>query len=256
MSTDPIRPSHYTEPAPASPAVPAGAAGSSGYTVPADLVPPRPARIDALRYAARFTIVGLALSIPLELISVVLTGMTAAFEPGPNLDDPLTLAATVELMVEAGVLIVTAVAFISWLYLALKNIQGWRIAGLSWGPGWAIGGWLIPLANLVIPALVVNAAYKGSEAPAGRRYPGYGRPGLIVAWWLTFVIGGRLQNASGRDVSGQGVVYPVTYTTMEAALAITAALLAIAIVRAITRLQSERQAALDTSQQDQMGPVS
>jgi hypothetical protein len=34
MSSDPIRPSQYTE--------------LSGYTVPADLIPPPPARIDAL----------------------------------------------------------------------------------------------------------------------------------------------------------------------------------------------------------------
>lgn len=84
-----------------------------------------------------------------------------------------------------------------------KNHQAMGRVGGRFGPGWAIAGWLIPLASLVIPFLLLNDLWRGSdpdEAPGGdswRRRPG-GQ--LIYGWWalqlvtnlLSFVFAARL----------------------------------------------------------------
>ena len=54
-----------------------------------------------------------------------------------------------------------------------------------WTPGWAIGGWFIPLANFVIPFLVVLETWRRSDPDVRRRRegPSIDRPvvGLVAA---------------------------------------------------------------------------
>jgi hypothetical protein len=59
----------------------------------------------------------------------------------------------------------------------LGIVATWRLArahevlgrpGSTWGPGWAVGGRVIPLGNLVLPGLQLNELWKGS-APGSPR---------------------------------------------------------------------------------------
>lgn len=59
----------------------------------------------------------------------------------------------------------------------LGVVATWRLArahevlgrpGSTWGPGWAIGGRVIPLGNLVLPGLQLNELWKGSAPGAPR----------------------------------------------------------------------------------------
>ncbi|GIF62464.1 hypothetical protein Ais01nite_04990 [Asanoa ishikariensis] len=60
------------------------------------------------------------------------------------------------------VALVAGAAFIAWLYQASRTAQ--RLAGAStWAPGWAVGGWFIPIANLAIPYLVVRDLHRASD---------------------------------------------------------------------------------------------
>lgn len=90
-----------------------------------------------------------------------LTGLTSA-----ELD-------SVDLWVNAPVvvyliLVLFAVpTFIVWQFRHAKNAQmHGQSEGL--GPGWAIGGWFIPLANFVLPAVQLRGASRWSH-PAGSR---------------------------------------------------------------------------------------
>ena len=82
--------------------------------------------------------------------------------------------------------------------LVLTIVWEWRLAhnhellgrpGTTFGPGWAIGAWFIPIANLILPFLQFRELWKGSDR---RRLPlqrpaGTARsaPSLWV-WWLSF----------------------------------------------------------------------
>jgi hypothetical protein len=86
-----------------------------------------------------------------------------------------------------GAFIVTAVLVIIWLYRARKNLDAFPEASPSMGAGWAIGGWFIPFANLVIPGRVMASVVRDS-------LPG-GRVGLVWTWWITWIVGNGLEGA-------------------------------------------------------------
>ncbi len=58
-----------------------------------------------------------------------------------------------------------------WCYKA-QNVA--RERGANWAAGWAAGGWFIPLANMVIPFLVLKDM---AQAMMGRV------PSYFVPWW-------------------------------------------------------------------------
>ena len=91
-----------------------------------------------------------------------------------------------------------AITFIIWQFRHAKNAQVLGSYG-GLGPGWAIGGWFIPVANYVLPAVQLHQSSRSSDVAArrqGRRGQG---SGLVILWailWglssLTFVGGGGL----------------------------------------------------------------
>ncbi|MFC7544815.1 DUF4328 domain-containing protein [Plantactinospora sp. GCM10030261] len=108
-------------------------------------------------------------------------------------DDPelLSDAALLEAVLTLPVLACTLAAatlVIIWFYRARKNIEAFPEATPGMGAGWAIGGWFIPFANLVIPCRVMIQIARGSLGRAGA-------PALIGVWWAGWVInsyGGQL----------------------------------------------------------------
>jgi len=75
------------------------------------------------------------------------------------------------------VTVVAMITFLVWIHRALAAIR--QSGGTtSWSPGWAVGGWFVPLANMVIPWLTVRDALKGVGKPTA----------LAGAWWLTWLL--------------------------------------------------------------------
>jgi hypothetical protein len=133
-----------------------------------------------------------------------------------------------------------AVAYITWLYQARRNAG--RLGGaLEWTPGWAVGGWFIPVASLVIPYLVVRDVRRAS-APAPEPVP--------VGWWWTSVLvtvllnqliwlygvvtsdGGRFEGAA---LDTRTVAYPLW--TAGTLMTVVAAFLSARVMRRITEAQ-------------------
>jgi hypothetical protein len=112
---------------------------------------------------------------------------------------------------------------------------------LKWAPGWAVGGWFVPVAGLVIPYLVVRDVRQAS-APAAQPVP--------VGWWWTSVLvtvllnqlswlydvvtadGGRFE---GSALDTRTVVYPLW--TIETVMIAVTAFLSARVVRRITKAQ-------------------
>src|SRR5262245_14862724 len=114
----------------------------------------------SLQVPATLVYVGLVLSIIAVLADTALSGpfekalARVDNDTATDTDRALLLGGVATYLVVGLVLVYTAVVFIVWLYRARRNLAIWGILGLGWGPGWAIGGWFIPLANLLIPKLV------------------------------------------------------------------------------------------------------
>ena len=86
----------------------------------------------------------------------------------------------------------TAALFITWCHLAYRAAASRGATATSWSAGWAIGAWFIPLANLVLPKLVLREVEQMShpaagDPPIGDRWKR--SPGDILGriWWIFFV---------------------------------------------------------------------
>jgi hypothetical protein len=163
------------------------------------------------------------------------------------------------------------IVFIVWQFRHAKNAEALGARG-GLGPGWAIGGWFVPIANYVLPAMQLFQSSKASDVEArqiGRQPKG---ESIIVLWAVAFalasiifVIGGGLADtdeegnfefrtlediedaANGDRTAGAAMVlYGLT------------ALIAIGMVRSLSARQTAAWAKVTaiTAAQPQPGPGS
>jgi hypothetical protein len=105
-------------------------------------------------------------------------------------NDANALAAAM-IILSAFLTIAIFVLLIIWLYRAAKNNEALGRQNPRLGPGWAIGGWFIPVAWFVIPFIVMDDVWRGADPSIPRGDPGWRRSstlGAIWAWLVTAVI--------------------------------------------------------------------
>jgi hypothetical protein len=126
-----------------------------------------------------------------------------------------------------------AVLVIVWSWKAHRAASGLGAGPRRWASGWAVGGWFIPLANLVVPKLVLSETERIATTPrAGRRlavdWHGRRVSALGTTWWVLFVVSGLLVSWSGtlggeRDlVAGHGT-WALHYALYTASAVLAAA---------------------------------
>jgi hypothetical protein len=91
-------------------------------------------------------------------------------------------------------LVVAAVLVMIWLFRFSTVLDARGASGRSWSSGWTIGGWFIPLANLVIPRLVIGELERIASVPYANEFVGeswkrYRRSSVGDLWWLMWVSG-------------------------------------------------------------------
>jgi hypothetical protein len=131
-----------------------------------------------------------------------------------------------------------AIAIMVWLHRALANVEMLPEVSRRWSPGWAIGAWFIPIANLVLPALVLNSAARASVPTRGARAL---TTTLVLAWWLGFA-GSSVLNG----VATRGDVEVTTFWTLyglAVAVRVVSAVALVAVLAQVTWHQERRFAA-------------
>jgi uncharacterized protein DUF4328 len=169
-------------------------------------------------------------------------------------DDADSLVAA-SVVILSLVLLATGVVFIAWLYRAAKNNETLGREQPRFGAGWAIGSWFIPLASFVIPVLIVQDLWRGADPdrprgdPAWRESP---RSALVAWWWGAWVLAWVASQALLLDADTVDEVRTQdTVAIIGMVLTAGAAILAVAVVRALTR----RQDACLAAQQQASGEV-
>ncbi|SCG50448.1 protein of unknown function [Micromonospora humi] len=121
-----------------------------------------------------------------------LVGVRLARSAAERLDRDVLLGAVLaEVLVTLPfilALLVAATLVVIWTWRVRKNLDAFGGAAPTQSPAWAIAGWLVPFANVVVPARVVSEVARLS---LWRRRT----PGLVVLWWsawLVFSIGERV----------------------------------------------------------------
>ncbi|MGV9311491.1 DUF4328 domain-containing protein [Streptomyces sp. NPDC003691] len=239
-------PAAYPAPAPYGAAPQYGAVPQYGTFTP----PPRPVKAPVGLSYAVIALLGLCIVVDLFAIgvSVHVRGVAESLDNSPfsitqaEADDADRMMA-VAIAFKGVALLVTGVLFVIWFAAARANAAVFAPDVTRWGQGWAIGGWFIPLAGLVIPRLVAGTIWEGSRR---ERYAHSGTAPLTV-WWTLYVIGmlaGQvgLQNYSRSETPFEAL-FGATWLIIADTIDIAAAVAAIVVVRKITRMQQEKAAA-------------
>lgn len=156
------------------------------------------------------------------------------------------IAGLVAGLTQLGGLVASVVLVSMWTYRAMKNLHIVRAVAATMSPGWAVGWYFIPFANLWKPFEGMLQIWRESHRLAGR-------PEKVAAyvgwWWGTWLVSNFLANLSLRL---SGFMEPLP--TYEAGLIIGVLASALSIVCGFLLLQTALQIT-KTQTEMQMGGV-
>jgi hypothetical protein len=146
--------------------------------------------------------------------------------------------------------ITTVVLFCVWLHRAAANLPALSNpkSAIKHSPGWAVGSFFVPFANLVIPFRAVRETWdKSDPAVPFENYVSPAEPSappIMSLWWAFWLISNFVNNAAFRlslNAKTSEQLYVATWFDLAGdVLNIFAALFAIFVVRDIDRRQEER----------------
>jgi hypothetical protein len=184
-----------------------------------------------------------------KVMQLVLPPLVLAAAEGDQ--EQLTLGELIQFLVALATLFVfisLVIAFLVWLHRVAKNLPALANpkSRVEYTPGWAVGTFFIPLANLFLPYRAVKEIWVKSDPSVrtedDRMFASSSAPPLLLGWWITWIATNILGRVSGRAQSGPpGMKSFVMFADLLSDLfAIVAAALGIMVVRGIDRRQAER----------------
>lgn len=102
-------------------------------------------------------------------------------------------------------MVVAGVLLIAWMNRAYRNLPATAVTGLRLGPVWAVAGWFVPVANLVLPKLVMDDLWRANDPLARPRSTGWRTapaPLLSALWWVCLILGTVLLAGAGLALPG------------------------------------------------------
>jgi hypothetical protein len=231
-----------------------GAAPSAGWGTPGDYAPP--AQWRSLRGITKALTVLFSIHIGLSVLLIigVINHLSVlsdkerggfVFDTDAVNDAQAFPASMLLLALLLG--IATWVLLIIWLYRAAKNNEALGRQNPRLGPGWAIAGLLIPIAWWVMPFIVLDDVWRGSDPSIPRGDPSWRRSKTLPAIWAWGVtaailtIPNFIASSSGdvRADEPEKVRRDDILRIIAAAGGIIAAVLAIVVIRRVADRQEE-----------------
>ncbi len=196
--------------------------------------------------ARRAKIVKAILVAGLAMVIAVLIGEVAELQGLINLENADLsnaegLYASV-LLLSLVVLVATYVIFGMWIYRAAANIVSAAVPGFDYTPGWAVGWYFVPIANLFKPfgamRQIWNASHGNESGDLDRGNP------LLAFWWGLWIITAIVTNVAFRlslnpDYPSE-VRTALELETFSSVLSLALYPIAYRLVDRITRAQQER----------------
>ncbi len=86
-----------------------------------------------------------------------------------------------------------------WIFRAAWNLRHLGAKRLEYTPGWSVGWYFVPFANLVMPFRAMREIWLASHEPARWREASVG---TLTLWWTLWLAGNILGNISFRMAMG------------------------------------------------------
>jgi uncharacterized protein DUF4328 len=140
-------------------------------------------------WAMALIVVSMALSATGIGLWGVHLGNIGAFEGRTKTVQQLQDSKDAALAIDRWIVIVialTAIPWLLWQYRAHANLRALGVSGLKYSPGWAVGWWFIPFANVVVPFLVMRELWKASDPEASSLdWIARRATALLGLWWAS-----------------------------------------------------------------------
>lgn len=166
-----------------------------------------PAPFNSAHFRASMTKILLAVGAIVTGISLLAEALSIAFPPlteNQELNDNMMGAAVglvIFLLSVLGFVIymTTVVFFLMWIHRAYKNLRTLNPANrLDNSPGWAVGSFFIPFANLFFPYRIVKEIWQKSWPADETLLYAPSRPATFPLWWAFWLLASVCGNISGR----------------------------------------------------------
>ncbi len=147
-----------------------------------------------------------------------------------------------QLIIGVAYLAVLVLAFIfvgRWIYFSSKNLRAFGATGLRIRPGWAVGWYFIPIANLWKPYQAMKEIWQASSEPLdwGRQRT----PGLMPAWWALWLISNVADRIAFRLASNAEMLDEFKFATAfglgSGILNVVLCIVFVTLISRIARLQ-------------------
>jgi len=139
------------------------------------------------------------------------------------------------------IVIVTGIIFLMWIHRANRNARGLGAEGMTFTPGWSVGWYFIPIANLWKPYQAMKQIWQASADPAA--WQSQKPPALLSNWWALWIFSNVLSNLSFRMTfrahSNSEMLAGEIITLISDLVDIPLCLIAMRLVREIIRLQNQ-----------------
>jgi hypothetical protein len=198
----------------------------------------------------------LALNLLLNFLLVVVLPDTIADEVvQPDGTNWFVLVLTINSLLLFLLFIATVVAFLMWLHEAYVNLASLGTFKPEYTPGWAVGWFFVPFANLVMPYKVVDELWVKSDPmlkePVEESWQKGGSSSL-VGWWWGFWIISNIANRAANRLSSDAETADQLFTAAKVeivadALTIIAGILVIMVIRGIDKRQEMRRRSFQQS---------
>jgi len=190
-----------------------------------------------------------AILVWLVVVAAALAGVGQVLELQGTLDfvagtGPLIDAFALVYVAYSVLFIASVVAVCMWIHRAHANLHEAGVDGLEYTPGWAVGWFFIPIANLFKPYQAMRELWNASHGAHDSFDPS--APGLLKLWWAAWLIGNICENISTRIYlmsENPDMFVANAFGVTGSVLTIVAALLLLAIVRGVYRAQRAGNAA-------------
>jgi hypothetical protein len=92
--------------------------------------------------------------------------------------------------------LISGIWILRWIYVACSNARELTTRPMTFTPGWSVGWYFIPVANLWKPYQAMKEIWRVSANPS---HPDSETdPGLLVAWWAFYIAASMTGNAAFR----------------------------------------------------------
>ena len=148
--------------------------------------------------------------------------------------DPSLLEGIADLILSTF-MIISGILILVWIYRMNYNVRQLGAQGLMAKPGWSVGWYFIPFANLVKPWTSMEQLWQASHNPLA--WPDEPVPSFLAGWWICWIAWNIIGNVSMRvssDIGSAGhALWSLIFDAAWCALGVAVSFLLLRVMRGI-----------------------